>query len=295
MTPRDEVVHEMQRLRRLAAAVHVPIPPAEATRDEVEQFAREAGAPVGEELMEFWLAGESFVLKTSDTGPRSFEATPFRSAKRGWFGFEQQVTMHFGPQRGQTVNARIPGTKERGLLSLGSDGSGDELYLVLRDGPHGTARQVLQHDHETDEYGVVAEGLPALLRASNDRVERDLDAAFFRGDTVSRIFHFPGLDELRRQLDAGLSPNHARRGGAENLLGMALDKRRDDVFHALLERGADANVALAEAARRRRLELAEVVLKSGADPAVRVQEGETLLSWAAKGGRPRTVALLMRG
>ena len=81
MAPHDEVTHEIQRLRRLAAAVHMVIAPAEVTRDEVEQFAREARAPVGEDLVMFWLAGESFVLMTPHTGPRRFEATPFRYAK----------------------------------------------------------------------------------------------------------------------------------------------------------------------------------------------------------------------
>jgi ankyrin repeat protein len=202
--------------------------------------------------------------------------------------------MHFGPQRGQTINANVGGTNEHGLLSLGSDGGGDRLYLVLRDGPHGTAGQVLHHDQETVAYTLVAEGLPAFLRASNDLVERDLNAAFYHGDTVGRIFRFPGLDELHRQLDAGLNPDDPYRDGSKSLFGMALDNRREDLFHALLKSGGDADVALREAAYRIRLELAEVALKRGANPVARGPDGRTLLAWAANARRPRTVALLMR-
>ena len=292
MTPRDQVIHEIERLRRLAAAVHVAVKPAEATQEEVERFAAEAGVPVGDDLLAFWLAGESFVLMPRPY--RRFDSTPFRYARRDWLGYEQEVRMYFGPQAGQVVHVRVPGTKVRGLVSIGSDGCGDDLYFVLRGGPRWVPGQVLHWDHETDEYGVVAEGLPAFLRASNDLVERDENRAFFSGDAVSRIFHFPGLDELRRQLDAGLSPDHAWRGGHENLLGTAVAKGRDDVFQELLERGADPDVALVEAALRMRFELAEVALRRGADPAARVSDGTTLLATAALAGRPRTVALLVR-
>ena len=294
MTPGQELVRETERLRRLAAAAHVHYPPAEATREQVADFAREAGVAVGEDLLEFWVAGEGFVLMVPTPAPRPFEATPFRAARRAWFGYEQEVTTHFGPRTGQAIRVRVGGTGARGLVDIGSDGSGDELYLALAGGPAGKPGQVLHHDHETDTYTAVAENLPAFLKASNDFVESDPDRAFFRGDAVSRIFRFPGVDELHRQLDAGLSPDHVWRGGAENLLGEALDKRRDDVFAALLERGANRDVALAEALRRRRLDLAEGALKRGANPAAPADGGWPLLAWAARGGLPRATALLMR-
>ena len=299
MSPLEEVVREIERLRRLAASVHVRYPAAEATRAEVGQFFRDAGLPVRDDLVAYWLAGEGFVLMTPATGTTRFEATPFRFALRGWQGFEQEVRMHFGPQAGQVVTARARGSGERGLVLLGSDGSGDALYLALRDatlpgGAGARAGQVLHYDHELDTYAVVADGLAAFLRASNDLVERDPDRAFFYGDAVDRIFQFPGLEELHRQLDAGLSPDHARGTGPTPLLGEALDKKRDDVFNTLLDRGADVNTALVEACHRLRLDLAEAALGRGADPAVRLKDGRSLLASAALGRRPRTVALLTR-
>ena len=294
MTPGQELAREIERLRRLAAAEHVHYPPAGATREQVADFAREAGVAVGEDLLEFWVAGEGFVLMVTAQAPRPFESTPFRSARHGWFGYERDVTTHFGPQAGQTLRVRVGGTGARGLVNIGSDGSGDELYLALARGPAGKPGQVLHHDHETGAYAIVAESLPMFLKASNDFVESNPDRAFFRGNAVTRIFHFPGVDELHRQLDAGLSPDHVWRYGAENLLGEALDKRRDDVFAALLERGANHDVALAEAIRHRRLDLAEVVLKRGANPAAPAAGGRPLLAWAAAGGLPRATALLMR-
>lgn len=294
MTPREQVVFEIARLRRVAASVHVNFPPAEATWEQVARFARDAGVTVGDDLSEFSRAGEGFVLMTPATGRTVFVATPFQSAAREWFGYDREVTMHLGPKAGQVVNVHVTGSGAGGLVSLGTDGSGDGLDLALRDGPHARAGEVVYFDHELDTRTLVARNLAALLRASNDMIEADVDRAFFYGDAVSRIFHFPGTDELRRQLDAGLSPDHAWHYGAYNLLGESLDRRRDDVFLALLERGADLNVALTESAQHRRLDLAELALQRGADPGVRLKDGPTLLAWAALGSRPRTVALLMR-
>ena len=101
MTPKDQVLSELDRLRRLAAASHVFYPHAEATRAEVEQFVRAAGAPVGPDLVEFWLAGEGFVIMAPAPSPRPFEVTPSASAKRTWFGYEREVHMQFGPQKGR--------------------------------------------------------------------------------------------------------------------------------------------------------------------------------------------------
>lgn len=168
----------------------------------------------------------------------------------------------------------------------------------LRPLPHDQQprRQARPLDHETNDYRIVADDLPALLKASNDLVERDIDRAFFFGDVVKRIFQFPGVGELHRQLDAGLSPDHTWNvvGESQTLLAEAVDKKRGDVFAALLERGADPTVALLAACRGFRLDLAEAVLRRGADPAVRLTDGQPLLQWATLSRRPRTVALLMR-
>jgi hypothetical protein len=296
VTPARQVIHEIDRLKRLAASVHVVYAPAEATREQVERFVRDEGLSPGEVLIEYWLAPESFVLMTPATGNTVFESTAFQYAVRNWLGYETEMQMRFGPQAGQSVAVRVPGTTERGLIPVGSDCGGDELYLVLRPGPFAPAGHVLHWDHETDQYTTVADSLPALLKASNDLVERDIDLAFFGGDVVERIFQFPDVEELRRQLGAGLSPDHTWQvtGEPRTLLGEALQRKRDDVFAALLDRGADVDDALVAACQASRLELAEAVLRRGANPGVRLGGGQSLLEWAALSRRPRTVALLVR-
>ena len=168
MTPTQETIHQIDRLRRLAASVYVQLPPPSAARAEVEQFAREVGA--GDELVAFWLAGESFVLMIEAAGPRRFDSTPFEYVRRDWFGYERDVEMRIGPRRGETVHARVAGTGAKRVISLASDGSGDELHLQLRDGPDGRAGQVVWHNHDPGADTVVSQSLPELLRMSNDLV-----------------------------------------------------------------------------------------------------------------------------
>ena len=292
MTARQQVLLEIERLKRLAAASHLPVPAAELSPADVEQVTRDIGIPLDCGLTDLWLAGETFVVVTAVPRVTRSYSHPPSIARRDWHGQEQDVTSQYVRRPPRPVTVRTPGTSERGAVSFASDGSGDEMDLLVRDGRRGRAVQFVWHDHETGKDTVVADGLAALLQTSNDLVERDPTFAFFHGDETGKIFRFPGTNELIRQLDAGLSPD-ARRGTG-NLVGDALSRRRDDLFRVLVERGADKADALAQACMQLRLDLAEWLLAAGADPAARSLDGQTILAASALAGRPRTVALLMR-
>jgi hypothetical protein len=126
------------------------------------------------------------------------------------------------------------------MMEMGTDFSGDLVFLVVTACSHGPPGSVLHHDHETDVYSRCADTLAQFLKISNDLVEADPDRAFFQGDHVLRVFQFPGTAELVRQLDAGLDVNHSRSAtGGETLLEEASRRGRLDLVEVLLARGAN--------------------------------------------------------
>ncbi len=97
------------------------------------------------------------------------------------------------------------------------NGYSTSVYFDARPSPGGKHGQIIVYQHDPDAIYYVAEDVVEFVKKSNDLLENNLTQLLFVSDNYERICRMTGLDELQRQLAAGLDTEKRKTGGIKPL------------------------------------------------------------------------------
>lgn len=191
------------------------------------------------------------------------------------------------------------------------------LMLALENGYDEIAAYLVKLGAKTDVKNLKGE-TPASIAAQSASADVKALAPYLRGEkTLEEMFRqraqeeadkkviaaakeFTGVDELRKALDAGGSPNAVDAGGYSALLWAATRHDPGEV-ELLVKRGADIDfqneksknyTPLMAAASRGNTPIVETLLKLGADATLKNAEGKDACEIALQQGQPTAASLI---
>lgn len=217
---RPELLAEIAKLKAFYAAIEMPFRPTPgATEEMIAGVESKVGMHFDADLRAFWKYSNGtrdtwFAILSDELTGCSFSSIENAMKDLDWCGSEAAMAQ-WKDDRPSDRRIKSGFLHRRLWFPIAEfNNFSTSLYFDADPSPDGRYGQIIVYQHDPDAVYYVADSFIEMFQKSNDLMASNITQLFFLEDEFERICHMKGVEELERQLKAGL---HVDKPNWENL------------------------------------------------------------------------------